>query len=91
MIVCILRCVQIACFIQFFFSYKVPVRVCDSRGDYEICATATVVINIRRNLFSPEFVNQPYREPALRNDLAGKLVLSVSAEDDDQRVSFLWT
>lgn len=68
-------------------SPQLNLRVRDQRVVNEQRATATLTVNIIRDDEDPVFTNLPFTQSVNRNTAAGSSVYTVTARDDDLRVS----
>lgn len=62
--------------------------VASDNGNPRLTSTpATLTVNVLRNNFPPEFLQEPYNENILRNAATNTLVSRVIARDNDTVVS----
>lgn len=72
---------------MYLLSPQLNLRVRDQRVVNEQTAAATLTVNIIRDDEDPVFTNLPFTQSVNRNTAAGSSVYTVTARDDDLRVS----
>lgn len=69
-----------------FFFQQFQVQVSDQRTP-ERTADATVIVNVIKDRFAPQFIRTPYRSATTENTPDGAIIFSTEAIDQDLRVS----
>lgn len=69
-----------------FFPSQFQVQVSDQRTP-ERTANATVIVNVIKDQFAPQFIRTPYLSATTENTPDGTIIFSTEAIDQDLRVS----
>ncbi|XP_078316513.1 protocadherin Fat 4-like isoform X2 [Crassostrea virginica] len=70
--------------------YRFQVEASDQRTP-ERTANATVVVNVNKDQFSPQFIRTPYRSQTTENTPNGAIIFSTEAVDQDLREQIEYT